>query len=319
MLLAAYLCLILCFHVAIGQPSSQLAARELDSVLQGYAFTAFVRPRTGIVYDGNVPSNLTGVRVAALRLRTGSLRRKGFSGYKEFDIPVGVVEQPYVERLVFVYHNLGNWSSLYYPLPGYTFLTPVLGLLAYDAADLSAVSLTELDIRALGNPISIRFQDVESGPNGLPVCVYFGLDGSVEFNNVVRGNTCEKTNQGHFAIAVESLVAPSPAPSGGGGGPTIAGPPGDVPTTAGPGNGGKGMSNRVWIIVGCVVGGLALLGLLGLVFGYVRKCRRRKKIRRMEEEAEKGEPLPMTSVGYTKAPMATETRTRPVLENEFVP
>ncbi|GFP91200.1 hypothetical protein PHJA_001264000 [Phtheirospermum japonicum] len=304
-MLLAYLCVILCFHVAIGQPSTQLSARELDSLLQGYAFRAFVRPRTGIVYDANVPSNLTGVGVAALRLRSGSLRRRGFPGYKEFSIPAGVVEQPYVERLVLVYHNLGNWSSLYYPLPGYTFLTPVLGLLAYDAADLSAVNLPELDVRASGDPISIGFPDVESGPDGPPVCVYFDLDGSVEFNNVVRGNTCEKTNQGHFAIVVQSLVAPSPAPSGGGGGPTTTG--------------GARRGSRVWIIVGSVVGGVALLVLLGLVFGYVRKCRHRKKIRRMEEAAESGVPLPMTSLGYTKAPVATETRTRPVLENEFVP
>ncbi|KAL3653238.1 hypothetical protein CASFOL_002919 [Castilleja foliolosa] len=298
-MLLAYLCVILCFHVATGQP------RELDSLLQDYAFRAFVRPRTGIVYDGNVPSNLTGVRVAALRLRSGSLRRKGFSGYKEFNIPVGVVEQPYVERLVLVYHNLGNWSTLYYPLPGYTFLTPVLGLLAYDAADLSAVNLSELDIRASGEPISIGFDNVESGPDGPPVCVHFDLDGSVEFSNVVRGNTCEQTNQGHFAIAVQSLVAPSPAPSGGGGGPT---------------GGGKGRRGYwVWIIVGSIVGCVALLVLLGLVFRCVRKCRHRKKIRRMEEEAESGVSLPMTSLGYTKAPVATGTRTRPVLENEFVP
>ncbi|KAL6506299.1 hypothetical protein OROGR_024480 [Orobanche gracilis] len=303
-MLLAYFCVILCFHkVVTGQPSRQLSARELDPLLQDYAFRGFVRPRSGIVYDGILPSNLTGIRVAALRLRSGSLRRKGFAGYKEFDIPFGVVEQPYVERLVLVYHNLGNWSSVYYPLPGYTFLTPVLGLLSYNATDLSATNLSELNIRASGDPILVRFPDLKYVPNGSspsPMCVYFGLDGSLGFDNVVRGNTCSTTNQGHFSIVVQSFVPPSPAPGS---------------------RGGEGVDNkrRVWTIAGSVVGGAALLVVLALVFGYMEKCRHRKKRQRMEKAAELGVPLPMTGIGHTKAPVAMETRTRPVLENEFVP
>ncbi|KAL3850515.1 hypothetical protein ACJIZ3_012397 [Penstemon smallii] len=303
-MLLAYFCTFLIGLNLVGAQSS----RELDSLLQDYAFRAFVNPRTGVVYDGGVLANLTGVRVAALRLRSGSLRRKGVRSYKEFNIPVGLIEQPYVERVVLVYHNLGNWSSFYYPLPGYNFLSPVLGLLAYDATDLSAASLSELDVRASGSPISIEFQNVGFGPKGSsPKCVYFGLDGSVGFDNVVKENTCLTTNQGHFSIVVESLVAPAPSPAGGTGGTTGIG-------------GGEGRrSKRVWIIGGCVVGGVVLLVLLALLFCYVRKCRQRKKMRRMEEAAELGVVLPMTRVGNTKAPMALETRTRPVLENEFVP
>ncbi|PIN20825.1 hypothetical protein CDL12_06492 [Handroanthus impetiginosus] len=301
-MLLAYLCIILCFTVAIAQSDQGLSARELDSLLQDYAFRAFVRPRTGIVFDGNVPSNLTGIRVAALRLRSGSMRRRGFLSYKEFHIPVGVIEQPYVIRLVLVYHDLGNWTTSYYPLPGYRFLTPVLGLLAYNASDLSATNLSELNIRASGEPISIGFAAVESEPNGSSLmCVSFRLDGSVVFDNVVRGNTCLTTVQGHFAI-VAQVVAPAPAPGGGGG----------------PG-GRKRRSRRAWIIAGSVIGGAAVAVLLFVLLVYVLRCRRRKKMRRMEEAAEMGVPLPMTSVGYTKAPVALETRTRPFLENEFVP
>ncbi|KAG8388800.1 hypothetical protein BUALT_Bualt02G0162800 [Buddleja alternifolia] len=218
-MLLAYICIILCFQLAIAQSS-----RDLDSLLQNYAFRAFVRPRTGVVYDGHVPSNFTGIQVAALRLRSGSLRRRGFDSYKEFHVPVGVVEQPYVERVVLVYHNLGNFSNLYYPLPGYTFLAPVLGLLAYDATDLSATNLSELDVRASAEPISVNFSNVRFRANGssmsTPMCVYFGLDGSVGFDNVVNESTCLTTNQGHFSIVVGSLVAPAPTPSGGRGGTT---------------------------------------------------------------------------------------------------
>ncbi|KAL0435134.1 UNVERIFIED_CONTAM: hypothetical protein Sradi_0221300 [Sesamum radiatum] len=278
-MLLPFLCLILCFRGAISQTSRELSARELDSLLQDYAFRAFVRPRTGVVYDGQVPANLTGIGVAALRLRSGSLRRRGVPSYKEFHIPAGVVEQPYVERLVLVYHNL------------------------------------ELDVRAAGDPISITFRELQRPPGRIsPMCAYFGLDGSVGFDNVVKGNTCLTTNQGHFAIVVESLVAPAPAPSGGGGGG--GGGAGGGTTNTG---GGKGSNKRVWIIPSSVIGGAALLVLLAVVFAYVKKCRHRKKIRRMENASELGVPLPMTTVGQTKAPVALETRTRPLLENEFVP
>ncbi|XP_075475828.1 uncharacterized protein LOC142513114 [Primulina tabacum] len=289
--------MILCVQVFTAQ-----ASRELDSLLQGYAFEALVRPRTGVVYDATVPSNFSGIGVAALRLRSGSLRRKGVERYKEFRIPVGVIGQPYVERLVLVYHNLANWSGLYYPLPGYNFLTPVLGLLAYDATDLSAKNLSELDFRAYGDPISIGFSNVRSGLNGSsPKCVFFGLNESVAFDNVVNGHTCLTRNQGHFSIVVESLATP-PAPA-----------------PAGIGSGGKRRKKKVWIIVGSVVGGLLVLVLLVVLFFCVRKCKRRKEIRRMEKASDTGVNLSMATVGTTKAPVASETRTRPTLETEFVP
>ncbi|KAL0458959.1 UNVERIFIED_CONTAM: hypothetical protein Slati_0523100 [Sesamum latifolium] len=256
-MLLPYLCVILCFHGVISQTSRALSARELDSLLQDYAFRGFVRPKTGIVYDGKVPSNLTGIGVAALRLRSGSLRQRGVS-YKEFHIPAGLVEQPYVERLVLVYHNLGH--SL---------------------------------MRAM--------------------CAYFGFNGSVQFKSVVNGNTCLTTNQGHFSVVVESLASPPPAPRGRGG---SRGGTGGGDTSIG---GGKGRSKRVWIISCSVVGGAALLVLLAVIFAYVKRCRHRKKIRRMEDAAELGVPLPMTGVGFTKVPVALQTRTRPLLENEYVP
>ncbi|KAL8055803.1 hypothetical protein ABFX02_04G079600 [Erythranthe guttata] len=318
MLAAAFLCIatLCCFAAAAAaQPSGELSARGLDSLLQDCAFRAFLRPRTGIVYEGKVPSNLTGIHVSALRLRSGSLRRRGIAGgYKEFRVPVGVVEQPYAERLVMVYHNLGNWSTSFYPLPGYTFLAPVLGFLAYDAADLSAANPPELDIRAAGDPISVVFSDVRPGRAGGPprTCVFFGVDGSVVFNNVVRKNTCLITTQGHISIVEESMVPPAPAPKGGGGG---GGGGRAAVVDVGGGKGGR----KEWLIGGSVVGGAALMAVLAVVFVFVRRCGRRRKMRRMEDAAELGVPLPMTRVGFTKAPVALHTRTRPFLENEFVP
>ncbi|CAA3011834.1 Hypothetical predicted protein [Olea europaea subsp. europaea] len=106
----------------------------------------------------------------------------GVQMFKEFEIPKGVRDEPHVERLVWVYQNLGNWSKVYYPLSGYTYLAPVLGLLAYDASDLIAKNLPELSIRATEN-----------------------------FSNVFIENICMTFQERHFAIVVKS-IAPNLAP-----------------------------------------------------------------------------------------------------------
>ncbi|PKU62395.1 hypothetical protein MA16_Dca024697 [Dendrobium catenatum] len=87
-------------------------ARQFDSFLQDYAYRAFIHPCTKIPYDGVLPSNFIGVKIAVIMLRSGSLRTRGFHSYKELDIPTGVIAQPYVKRLGFIYQNLGNLSSL---------------------------------------------------------------------------------------------------------------------------------------------------------------------------------------------------------------
>ncbi|XP_052172254.1 uncharacterized protein LOC127788183 [Diospyros lotus] len=292
---------------AVELPGTSIrTARALDALLQDYAYRAFSNPRTGIPYDGVAPTNLTGIKISAIRLVHHSLRTRGVvPAYKEFEIPVGVVERrPYVKRLVLVYQNLGNWSTVYYHLPNYTYLAPVLGLLAYDASNLSAKHLPELDIRASGKPISIIFSDVKSVPNGsVPKCVWFDLHGLVNFSDVVSGNGCSTFQQGHFSIVVES-TAPSPAP------PPNEGPP--MPT--GGGSKGRSKSTTVGIILGSVLGGLALLVLLVFVALWVQRCTHRRKMQQMEKAAEAGETLYMTSVGNIKAPAATVTRTQPKIE-----
>ncbi|XP_008244473.1 PREDICTED: uncharacterized protein LOC103342613 [Prunus mume] len=299
----------------LSAQSSRGSPRALDALLQDYAYRAFVHPKTGVTFNGQVPLNLTGIQIAAMRLRSGSLYRRGVAMYKEFEIPQDVSESPYVERLVLVYQNLGNWSMVYYPLHGYSYLAPVLGLLAYSASNLSATNLPELDIRASGDPIKIKFQDVKPTPAGtVAKCVSFDLDGSVNFSNVASGNICSTIQQGHFSIAVKS-VAPSPAPVSPS--PTPAGESPNV--TPRPSAGKKKNNSKVWIIVGSVLGGLALLGLLFFLVLWAYKYREKKSLQQMEKAADVGEALHMTSVGDTKAPAATFTRTQPTIESEYVP
>ncbi|KAM0994614.1 hypothetical protein FF1_010144 [Malus domestica] len=314
----AMLFIVICFSWLpdVSAQSSGGSARGLDALLQDYAYRAFVHPKTGVIFNGSVPLNLTGIQIAAMRLRSGSLYRRGVNMYKEFEIPKGVTERPYVERLVLVYQNLGNWSMVYYPLQGYSYLAPLIGLLAYDASNLSAKNLPELDIRASGDPIMIKFQDVKPTPAGTVArCVLFDLDGSINFSNVESGNMCSAVQQGHFSIAVKS-IAPSPAPVSPS--PTPAGEsPNVAPVPSGRRK--KKSNSKVWIIVGSVLGGLALLALLSFLVLWGKKYRERKNLQRMETAADVGEALQMTSVGDAKAPAATFTRTQPTIETEYVP
>ncbi|XP_010529360.1 PREDICTED: uncharacterized protein LOC104806250 [Tarenaya hassleriana] len=313
LLLLRSLTILMCFSW-LPDLGAQSGNGSLDSLLQEYSFRGFgTRPKTGTPYDGHIPSNMIGIEVAALRLRSGSLRRKGYAKYREFSIPEGVTVTPYVERLVLVYQNLGNWSEFYYPLTGYSYLAPVVGLLAYDAQNLSATGLPELDIRASEDPISISFSNVRPEPDRFSAkCVRFGPKGLINFSSMSSGNVCVTTQPGHFSIVAESK-APSPLPV------TPTAPPPPMPSPPSPDKKKKNESKtRAWIIAGSVVGGVIVLGLLSLLALCGHKYKQRKEMKRIEMAAEAGEPLNMVSVGDTRAPAATVTRTQPVLENEYM-
>lgn len=287
-----------------AQSPTNASSSSLDSLLQDYSFRAFVRPRTGILYEATVPSNLSGIKVAAMRLRSGSFRKRGVTPFKEFSIPSGVIVKPYVTRLVLVYQNLANYSHLYYPLSGYDYVAPVLGLLAYDAKNLSAINLPKLDLKASNGPIRIDFSDLERIPQGSSAkCVRFDSQGLPTISESIQpGNTCETEQQGHFSVVVKSVAsAPSPAP----------------PESEKRKKKSSGSNSRTWIIVGSVVGGLILLGLLLFLVLRCRNYKKQEKLREMERAGETGEALRMTQVGETRAPTATTTRTQPMLETEY--
>lgn len=307
---------LLATPLASDPPLPEISARSLDALLQDYAFRAVKsRPKTGVVFDADIPGNLAGIKASAMRLRSGSLRNRGVERYREFQIPLGVVEQPYSKRIVLVYHNLGNFSSRFYPLPGFTYLGPVLGLLAYDGSNLSAMSLPELEIRASERPITVRFSDVEyDRKNGtsFPKCVYFDLYGGVEFDRLSPANVCAAVKQGHFAVVVES-TDPSPAPSA-------------EDDNPGPTHGGK--KSKAGKILGSLIGALIVVGAVFVVVWKTKEhedAKRKEKNKKQEEReteewaSEREEALKMTSFGDIKAPFATVTRTQPVLEDRYVP
>ncbi|CAN8269541.1 unnamed protein product [Cochlearia groenlandica] len=272
--------------------ASSSSSSSLDALLQDYSFRAIVgRPRTGILYEATVPTNLSTIKLSAIRLRSGSLRSRGLSVFKEFEIPKGLIFNPYVKRLILVYQNLANLSHLHYPpLSGYDYVAPVLGLLAYDAMNLSAVNLPKLDLRVTKEPIKIDFSVLEVIPKGsVAKCVSFDSKGVASFSDSVKpGNTCVTNRHGHFSVVVKKKKKKI-----------------------------YGLKFETLIIVGSVLGGLFMLGL---VLCFVMRCwsfKKKEKRREMEREGETGEALRMTYVGETRAPTASTTRTQPMLENEY--
>ncbi|XP_020963387.1 uncharacterized protein LOC110265008 [Arachis ipaensis] len=240
------------FLLSLPLPNDTVvSARLLDAQLQNLGFNTFSRPITsGVPYDAKVPKTLNGVKVSAMRLRSDSLWHRGVQFYKEFEIPKRVIEHPFVERLVLVYQNLGNLSNKYYPLHGYTYLAPVLGLLAYNGTNLSHSMVPELlHIRAYKNPILIKFSNVNLPQSGsLSKCVYFGLNGSVQFDRLLPNNVCSSFQQGHFSIVVESKSVP-PSPHD------------------------PNKKYDFCILIPCLVGGFLLLVILGVVVGAVRRAK----------------------------------------------
>ncbi|XP_076900062.1 uncharacterized protein LOC143554093 [Bidens hawaiensis] len=306
----ASFCIIIILLLIPSSDSQSFSSRFLDSVLQDHAFRSIPRhrPKTGVIYDGNVPSNLTGVTISALRLRTGSLRRRGYNGYKEFIIPKGVVENPFAQRVILVYQNLGNWSDVYYPLPGFLYVSPVVGLLAYNAVNLTAKGLPELDLRSPEDPILIKFESLKVLRDGYsPVCVFFDLFGGVAFDKLVNGSVCKSVTQGHFGIVVEET---SPAPE------TV--PENPIAGAGGGGGGGRRRKNKGWWVGGSVAGGILLVALVVVLVLWVRWCRGAKRIEKMTVAAERGDPLAVAAVGRAEVPVAMGTRTKPVLESEYV-
>lgn len=310
--------------VAADSRNATDSQKSVDKILQNDAFTVFRHPKSGTIYEATAPSNLSGININAVRLRSGSLRRRGIL-YNEFEVPVGIVVKPYVKRLVLVYQNFMNWSSVYYNRPGFKLVAPVLGLLAYDASNLSATNLQELNIYATKKPISIRFTNLSTREGSNPMCIFFDLNGTVSLSDVSSPNVCSSFYQGHFSLVIQSL-APAPAPvSTPSPSPHLLGPPPPVvaapsPSTLpspNPSPPAKKNSKTWKIAVGSSIGGVVGLAFLGFLCAGFLKYRERSIIEHMEQQADQEEALQTAMVGGRRTPTAGGTRTQPMLESEY--
>lgn len=276
------------FVSSFGQSFENNSSRDsLDALLQDYAFKSLARPHTGALYKASLPANLSGMEASVVRLRSGSFWTRG-ANFSSFHIPPRVMPIPYVRRLAIVYQNLGNWSSYYYNVPGYSLVSPVVGFMAYDASNLSVNGITKTNLSVTGDPISVHFPHVllPEGSNLTTRCVTFSVGGSVFFSELTLPNVCHTRNPGHFSIVVHL----------------------------------KKKEERLWKwwVIGFGFGFVGLV-LVGLVVTVLVKFAKMKKIKKMEEKADEGEAFKTIWIGRSKMPSAIVTRTQPALENGYDP
>ncbi|KAL2892074.1 hypothetical protein RDABS01_007983 [Bienertia sinuspersici] len=229
-----------------------------------------------------------------------------------------------------MYENLGNFSSHYYELPGYTFLTKVIGFAVYNASDISqgTSSNTRLNITLLGEPIKVEFSQEEGKNNNdskvndkLKKCVRFDpLNGVVELANMSRPNVCLSKSVGHFVIAMPNvnqtqMVSPSSSPS-----PSPS--PSSLSSPSSLGRRRETKKNTIslwlWWVIG-FAGGIVGLMLLGFCFIIGYKTFVSQKIRKMERNSLESESLDIKWIGNSKFPLAPVSRTQAVLENDLAP
>ncbi|XWS38441.1 hypothetical protein CRYUN_Cryun19dG0131900 [Craigia yunnanensis] len=276
------------------------SARLLDLLIRDYTIKSFDRHlRTGIVHTVHLPANFSGIKVDTARFRCGSLHRYG-AQVKEFHLGSGVTVQPCAERVMVVRQNFGyNWSSIYYAnydLSGYQLVSPVLGLLAYNAGtDVSLGSPFQLGILAREKPIKIDFSNITKASNmtGIrPLCASFEGDGKVTLKNQVSRNVCVATRHGHFGLVIES--------------------PPSMPV--------RKKISRWKVVVGSSIGAAlgAFLLVLLLVAMFV-KVKKKARMKELERRAYEEEALQVSMVGHIRAPTASVTRTKPTLEHEYIP
>ncbi|KAM1143275.1 hypothetical protein FF1_032237 [Malus domestica] len=298
-----YLTLVVLSFICVAFTKSEAqkiqSARLLDLLIRDVTFKAYdTRIRTGTLHTVNLPANFSGIIVDTARYRCGSLRRYG-AQVKEFHLGTGVSVHPCAERVMVVRQNLGyNWSSIYYAnydLSGYQLVSPILGLLAYNAGtDVNFSNPFELGIEAGEKPISIDFKNITRVNNELgtrPLCASFEGDGKVTLARETKPYICVAKRHGHFGLVIEKPIPVQ-------------------------------LRKRVsqWkIAVGSSVGsalGAFLLGLL--LVAMLVKVKKQSRMVEMERRAYEEEALQVSMVGHVRAPTASGTRTTPAIEHEYI-
>ncbi|KAL5552183.1 hypothetical protein UlMin_002359 [Ulmus minor] len=300
-----------CVLLASTEAQGIKSARLLDLLIRDYTFKSFDTHliTTGSVLSVHLPSNFSGIKVNTVRFRCGSLKRYG-AQVKEFHLGIGVSVNPCVERVMILTQNLGyNWSSIYYDnydLSGYELVSPVLGLLAYNAgSDVNISNPFELGIQAGKEPIKVDFRNITrvitNASRITPLCATFEGDGKVTMAKQASSYVCEAKRHGHFGLVIEK---PSPV--------QLKNNSSDSDS--------DGKVSQWKVAVGSSIGaalGAFLLGLL-LVAMLVR-VKKRSRMEELERRAYEEEALQVSMVGHIRAPTASGTRTMPTIEHEYIP
>ncbi|KAK9076376.1 hypothetical protein SSX86_004710 [Deinandra increscens subsp. villosa] len=280
-------CCCLC-SFRVTQAMNNHHDRSLDDLFQDRAKNSMPKdPKVGLLYNVSLPSNFTGMEASVVHLQSSGVWAHG-ANFSHFRIPSRIIPRPNVTSLDIVISNLGNWSSYYYNMPHYTFVTPVLGLSAYGVSYIRGQNghltsaITELELPLIHNPILVKFPPAWLSQGK---CIMFYSNGRTTITNMSLSRTCEVWGQGYFAIVVRA-------------------PP----------------SHQIWKlwVVGIGVGSIGLF-LCGLVLFKVIRFVEKRNIQKMEKESEKSEVLDTKYVGHSRMPCAFGIRTQPVLETDYFP
>lgn|ERR1711971_64583 len=265
-----------------AQGSNEYDIESLNAFIHDHADNSLFKPRTGTLYNIPLPANFSGMEVSVVRLRTGEFSAKG-ANFTFFHIPPKIQPMPSAKRIAILYQNLGNWSSYYYNVPGYRLVAPVVGFMAYDSSISSTVGNRKVEFSIMGDPISVHFWhiNVTEGENVTPKCVKFSADGSSKLQDMNGSYVCITQGEGHFSVVVPKKQ--------------------------------EGLIVRFWALgfVGLVLVVLVMVTIFGLS--------RRKKMRQMEKQSERGVAFDTFWIGGSKMPSASMVRTQPALENRYVP
>jgi hypothetical protein len=284
-------------------PISNLLSYEQS--IQQAAYTAFqsLNPVTGTTYDTSLTGDLANITVQAVRLRVGSLRRYGVT-LGRFTIPPGLrITNVSSVRVILVYRDLGNVSVYSSSVPGQVFVSSLAGIRVYNGDTLNSTTpLPALTAIALENPIQVIIP-----PNAQPsYCVEFS-------RNDTNYGTAFATNVTANASANVTANASASPPTYACFSRTLGDNYFALVGLAPP----KKNSNTWKIILGTVLGVVGLIAILLLLVFCCRRQLRKRKLAKMQAQADRGETLQPTQVGNTRAPVATQSRTRPRLERDL--
>lgn len=282
----------------------------VDTALRKYAFMALAHARTGIIYSVPLPPFLDGIFCQAMRVRAGSARKRGLV-FNEFTIPQGIIVQTGGPFVIMVYRKIVNFT-LYSSPSGYTFASPVVGIVIYtnDNTTLDDSPLPEMTVlspnTSITAKVNILYQTLNiPHNNSVPFgCAYYDINGTVSFTNIsTYPNICSFKILTDVAIIVPSSVITVPTPSPA---PAMVGLSFPPPS--------KHASNVWKIVVLAVVGGVVGLALLVAIIVMGLKVGDDCQMTKMDEPPDDEETLQTSLIGHTRAPTAAGVRTRPVLE-----
>lgn len=286
----------LCFRVSAN------GLQDLNTQVQNEAFTVLRHKKTGHIYNVTVPPKYSGVTAQVMRLRTGSLKRRGVT-FNEFTVPKGASVEGNPRSVVMVYTNFGHNSS-YFSDTDYEFVAPVVGILVYNNSVTSGLeSQPQLKLTAGKDPISIQIPIYVSSVS-TPSCALLNSMGGWDIISKLASlpYICNSNQLGEVSLVIRL--------------PSIAPEPNQDNSEKSKERMGKEGSNIWKIAVGAALGGIAALLALVLLCFWGRKEVDKAKIAKMEKHADNEETLQTSLIGNSRAPTAGGTRTKPVLENE---